>query len=134
MHYLTICLQNTGLIDYRSNTRIITQNVLCLFVGCHETTIEIRDLTTISFSAEQYITKEKPFNNNSTAGTPESNIQQVLQIYRAVIIPVGLLISCILAFVIIREIRLHYFASNETNQNNGRIKMFSKIISRADSI
>lgn len=86
-----------------------------MFVGCHETTIETRDLTTTSFSAEQYITEEKTFNNNLTSGTPESNIQQVLQIYRAVMIPVGLLISCILAFVIIREIRLYYSAPNETN-------------------
>lgn len=93
-----------------------------LLLGRHETTIETLDSTTIFFSTEKYITEEtfennkteRPFKNNMTDGTFKYNNQQVLKIYRAVIIPVGLFISCILAFVMIREIRLHYSASNET--------------------
>lgn len=90
----------------------------CLLLGVHETTIATRDFTT-SFSTEQFV-PEGTFESNITGGTVKSNvtdvpsdhnISKVLKTYRAVLIPIGSFISCIFAFVIIREIRLYKSAT-----------------------
>lgn len=91
----------------------------CLLLGLHETTIDTRDFTTV-FSTELYV-PERTFESNITVGTFESNvthdasddnISKVLKTYKAVMIPVGSFISCVFAFVIIREIRLYKSATN----------------------
>lgn len=86
--------------------------------GLHETTIATRDFTT-AFLTEQYLhdgtsksnRTEGTFESNVTIKTSDDNISKVLKTYRAVMIPIGSLISCILAFVIIREIRLYKSAT-----------------------
>lgn len=90
----------------------------CLLSGLHETTIATSDLST-AFSTEQYV-PEGTFKRNITEGTFETNvtsdasddISKVLKLYRAVMIPIGSFISCIFAFVIIREIRFYKSATN----------------------
>lgn len=90
----------------------------CLLLGLRETTIATRDFTT-AFPTEQSvpegtfksITTEGTFENNVTNGTSDDNISQVLKTYRAVMISIGSFISCIFAFVIIREIRLYKSAT-----------------------
>ncbi|XP_052678448.1 uncharacterized protein LOC128159406 [Crassostrea angulata] len=87
--------------------------------GLHETTIATRDFTT-SFSTEQLVTEgtfksnitEGTFESNVTNGTLDHDISKVLETYRAIMISIGSFISCIFAFVIIREIRLYRSASN----------------------
>lgn len=87
--------------------------------GRHETTIDTLDFTT-AFSTEQYVPEgtfeskitEGSFKSNVTIDASDDNISKVLKTYRAVVIPIGLFISCIFAFVIIREIRLY---KSETN-------------------
>lgn len=94
-----------GLIKYHSLIVNIT--------GLHETTIATHDFTTV-FSTEQFV-PEGTLKSNITGGTFESNVTNdtsVLKTYRAVMIPVGSFISCIFAFVIIREIRLYRSATN----------------------
>lgn len=94
-----------------------------VLLGRHGTTIETLDSTRRFYSTEQYLTEEtfenniteRPFKNDMTDGTFKYNTQKVLKIYRAVLIPVGIFISCVLAFIMIREIRLYYSASNETS-------------------
>lgn len=91
----------------------------CLLLGLHETTIAIRDFTT-AFSTEQFVpegtlkstTTGGTFESNVTNDTSDDNISKVLKTYRAVMISVGSFISCIFAFVIIREIRLYRSATN----------------------
>lgn len=87
-------------------------------LGLRETTIATRDFTT-AFSTEQFV-QEGTFKSNITGvtfisnitdGPSDHNISKVLQTYRAVLISVGSFISCIFAFVIIREIRLYKSAT-----------------------
>lgn len=86
-----------------------------MLLGLHETTIATRDFTT-AFSTEQFL-PEGTLKSNITGGTFKSNVTDVpsdhniLQTYRAVMIPIGSFISCIFAFVIIREIRLYKSAT-----------------------
>lgn len=96
-----------------------TFNDLLFVLGRFETTIDTLDFTT-AFSTEQYV-PEGTFESNITEGSFESNvtidalddnISKVFKTYRAVVIPIGLFISCIFAFVIIREIRLYKSATN----------------------
>lgn len=103
----------------KNNTLDISAMFFCLFLGLHETTIATRDFKT-SFSTEQLVTEES-FKSNITEGTFESketnatsdqDISKILKTYRAIMIPIGSFISCIFAFVIIREIRLYRSASN----------------------
>lgn len=90
----------------------------CLLLGLPETTIDTRDFTT-AFSTEQFV-QEGTFKSNISGGTfisnvtdgpSDHNISKILQTYRAVMIPIGSFISCIFAFVIIREIRLYKSAT-----------------------
>lgn len=94
-------------------------NDLLFVLGRHETTLDTLDFTT-AFSTEHFV-PEGNFESNTTEGSFESNvtidtsdeiISKVLKTYRAVVIPIGLFISCIFAFVIIREIRLYKSATN----------------------
>lgn len=102
----------------KTNTMDNTSMLFCFLLGLHETTIATRDFTT-SFSTEQF-EPEGTFKSNITEGTFESNItkgtaddnKNILKTYRAIMIPIGSFISCIFAFVIIREIRLYRSASN----------------------
>lgn len=88
-------------------------------LGLRETTIATPDFTT-AFPTEQS-EPEGTFKSNITEGTLENNvtkaflddnISQVLKTYRAVMISIGSFISCIFAFVIIRELRLYKSATN----------------------
>lgn len=87
-------------------------------LGLHETTIATRDYTT-AFSTEQSVQEGTlksnitggTFKNNVTESPSDHNISKVLRTYRAVMISVGSFISCIFAFVIIREIRLYKSAT-----------------------
>lgn len=96
-----------------------TFNDLLFVLGRYETTIDTLDFTT-AFSTEQYVPKgtfesnitEGSFESNVTIDALDDNISKVLKTYRAVVIPIGLFISCIFAFVIIREIRLYKSATN----------------------
>lgn len=91
----------------------------CLLSGLHETTIATSDLST-AFSTEQYVPEgtfkrnitEGTFETNVTSDASDDNISKVLKLYRAVMIPIGSFISCIFAFVIIREIRFYKSATN----------------------
>uniref|UniRef100_A0A8W8LW38 Ig-like domain-containing protein n=1 Tax=Magallana gigas TaxID=29159 RepID=A0A8W8LW38_MAGGI len=58
----------------------------------------------LEFSTESYK------NNTSLQNENES----FLILYRKIITPVGTLISCVFAFIIVRELRLHYVASKAT--------------------
>lgn len=103
----------------KTNTMDNISMLFCLLLGFHETTIATRDFTT-SFSTEQFETEgtfksnitEWTFESNVTKGTADVNFSNVLKTYRAIMIPIGSFISCIFAFVIIREIRLYRSASN----------------------
>lgn len=53
----------------------------------------------------------KSYKNNTSL--PNGN-ESFLIIYRKIITPVGTLISCVFAFIIVRELRLHYVASKAT--------------------
>lgn len=89
-----------------------------MLLGLHETTIATRDFTT-DFSTEQFVQEGTSksnitggtFKNNVTDGPPDHDISKVLKTYRAVMIPIGSFISCIFAFVIIREIHLYRSAT-----------------------
>lgn len=80
--------------------------IFCLFLGRHETTLDTLDFTT-AFSTEHFVpegnfesnTTEGSFESNVTIDTSDENISKVLKTYRAVVIPIGLFISCIFAFV-----------------------------------
>lgn len=103
----------------KNNTLDISAMFFCLFLGLHETTIATRDFTT-SFSTEQFVTEgtfkrnisDWTFESNVTNATSDHDISKVLKTYRAIMITIGSFISCIFAFVIIREIRLYRSASN----------------------
>lgn len=58
----------------------------------------------LEFSTESYK------NNTSLQNENES----FLILYRKIITPVGTLISCVFAFIIVRELLLHYVASKAT--------------------
>lgn len=102
----------------KTNTMDNISMLFCLLLGLHETKIATRDFTT-SFSTEQFVQEgtyksnitRGTFKSNVTEGPSDHNISKILQTYRAVMIPVGSFISCIFAFVIIREIRLYKSAT-----------------------
>lgn len=106
--------------DKKNYIMNIISMFFCLLLGVYGKPIATRDFTT-AFSTEQFVS-EGTFKSNITEGTSKSNVtdgpsdpnmSKVLKTYRAVMIPIGSFISCIFAFVIIREIRLYKSAKNE---------------------
>lgn len=51
---------------------------------------------------------------NNTPLQNENKNESFLILYRKIIIPVATFISCIFAFIIVRELRLHYGVSKPT--------------------
>lgn len=65
---------------------------------------------------------ESQKNNISLQNESES----FLILYRKIMIPVATFISCIFAFIIVRELRLHYVVTKATSTNERTEKKYTK--------
>lgn len=54
---------------------------------------------------------------NNTSLQNENKNESFLILYRKIMIPVGTFISCVFAFIIVRELRLYYVVSKATAAN-----------------